>query len=61
MALNSIIESASLASPENCQVGTVSAWKTAIPVVIFGAPLGAFMAARTDNAVILYALVVSSA
>ena len=57
MALNSIIGVVIISLTGELSGWAVSAWKTAIPVVIFGAPLGAFMAARAENAVILYALV----
>lgn len=56
MALNSIIGTIITSLSGEWSAWAVSAWQTAIPVVIFGAPLGAFLASKVENPVIFYAL-----
>lgn len=56
MALNSIIGVAIVSLTGQWSAWAVSAWQTAIPVVIFGAPLGAYLASKAGNPVIFYAL-----
>lgn len=56
MALNSVIGVIIISLTGQWSAWAVSAWQTAIPVVIFGAPLGAFLASKVENPVIFYAL-----
>ncbi|MEM9917505.1 MAG: sulfite exporter TauE/SafE family protein [Bacteroidota bacterium] len=56
MALNSIIGVVLISIFGSWSTWAVDAWKTAIPIVVFGAPLGAFIASKVSNLVILSAL-----
>lgn len=56
MAINSVIGVVVTSLAGEWSAWAVSAWQTAIPVVIFGAPLGAFLASKANNPVIFYAL-----
>lgn len=56
MALNSIIGVILISFAQDWSEWALNAWKTAIPVVIFGAPLGAFLASKVSNTIILKAL-----
>jgi len=56
MALNSIIGVILISFTQDWSVWALNAWATAIPVVIFGAPFGAFLASKVSNKIILKAL-----
>lgn len=56
MALNSIIGVIVITLSGAWSSWAISAWKTAIPIVIFGAPLGAFIASKANNTYILFGL-----
>lgn len=56
MALNSIVGVILISFTQDWSVWALDAWKTAVPVVIFGAPLGAFLASKVSNTIIFRAL-----
>ncbi len=56
MALNSIVGVLFLTYMHTWSPWAIDAWKTSIPVVIVGAPLGAYVASKVSNSVILIAL-----
>ncbi|KAA1246819.1 sulfite exporter TauE/SafE family protein [Aquimarina sp. RZ0] len=57
MALNSIIGVMLISAFGNWSSWSVNAWKTAIPVVIFGAPIGAYFASLISNSLIIKFLI----
>ncbi len=56
MALNSIVGVILISFTQEWSAWAIDAWKTAIPVVIFGAPLGAFLASKVSNTIIFRSL-----
>ncbi len=56
MALNSIVGVLLISMFGEWTPWAINAWKTAIPVVILGAPLGAYIASKVSNLFILKAL-----
>jgi uncharacterized membrane protein YfcA len=56
MALNSVIGVFILSICSSWSHWAVNAWKTAIPIVVLGAPLGAYVASKVSNLFILKAL-----
>lgn len=56
MALNSVVGVILISFMQSWSPWAVDAWKTAIPVVILGAPLGALLASKVSNNVILSGL-----
>jgi len=57
MALNSIIGVILISIFGEWSPWALNAWKTSIPIVIFGAPLGALLASKVSNHIILTALI----
>ncbi|MDA8692510.1 sulfite exporter TauE/SafE family protein [Saprospiraceae bacterium] len=56
MAVNSIVGVLLITYMHSWSPWAIDAWKTSIPVVIFGAPLGALLASKVSNSVILKGL-----
>lgn len=56
MAINSLVGVVLISIFGDWSQWAIDAWKTSIPVVIFGAPLGALFASKVNNSTILKAL-----